>query len=71
MSITFNNLPSFSKSIMKIADPYSGATPLLYPAPNTATHLSLLSTFILIILGVDQLAPSLEKSNCEGRLLLE
>ena len=56
---------------MKIADPYSGATPLLYPAPNTATHLSLLSTFILIILGVDQLAPSLEKSNCEGRLLLE
>ena len=60
MSIFFKSLPSFSKSIMKIADPYSGATLLLYPAPNTATHLSPPFTFILRILGVDQLSPSLE-----------
>ena len=37
----------------------SGFTAALYPAPNTATHLSLLFTLILIILGEDQVSPNL------------
>ena len=58
ISITFNTFPSFSKSITNTAEPTLGLTPPLYPPPNTATHLSLPSTLILIILGVDQVSPN-------------
>ena len=56
--ITFKTFPSSSKSITNTADPTFGFTAPLYPPPNTATHLSLPSTLILIILGVDQVSPN-------------